>query len=107
MRTPESDCRIVNKLRRIGPFSVGTCKSLTSLARSKNYSPLESSEFLEEYRQVSKANVDELGFEDYPDWSDLSIHDQMQIRRKKLIEFLIYLSNKNYRLTAPSSVEEQ
>ena len=94
MRTPESDYRIVNELRHLDPFSVATCLSLRSIARSENYSPLEVSELLEEYRQVSKANVGSVGFEDYPLWESRSEQTQEKIRKTKIVEFLRHIERK-------------
>ena len=94
MRTLASDYEIVLTLKRIGSFFVATCVSFRRLANLKDYSPQEEEAFLEEYRQVSKANVGSVGFEDYPLWENRSEQTQKEIRKTKIVEFLRYTRTK-------------
>jgi hypothetical protein len=94
MRTLKSDFEIIYAFRYAGSFSSGTCLILKIFSKLKGYSSSESSALLEEYRQISRANIDSLGFEDYPDWENLSRQTQEEIREIKIVEFLRYVQRK-------------
>jgi hypothetical protein len=93
MRTPETDIQIISFMLIRADLENTTCNTIKELCQIAGYTALEEAQFLDKWRDHSRAREGAIGFEDQPDWDSLNLAEKIRVRYEKLNHFLYVLRN--------------